>query len=84
MSDAVRRFLRTVAQLIAGGGLTWLTDALVKDIDPQYIPYVLGTYTSVVVLLQNWLEDNTAMPAVLKAPASSGENPAPADAGTIR
>lgn len=32
---------------------------------------------SLVSFLQNYLEDNTAMPALLKAPASDGTNPVP-------
>lgn len=40
---------------------------------------VIACATPIVVFIQNLLEDNTSMPALLKAPASSGENPTPKD-----
>ncbi len=36
-----------------------------------------GGVVSLVAFIQNGLEDNTKMPALLKAPASGGQNPAP-------
>jgi hypothetical protein len=38
---------------------------------------------ALVSYVQNALEDKTMMPAVLKAPASQGQNPAPADGGVV-
>jgi hypothetical protein len=83
MNDAFRRVARTLIQLIAGGGLAWLTDQLAADLDSQYVPYLVGGYTLLVGLCQNLLEDNTAFPAILKAPPSAGQNPVPNDGGPV-
>jgi hypothetical protein len=42
----------------------------------------IGVVEGVLQLLQCFLEDHTNMPALLKAPASEGQNPTPTDAGT--
>jgi hypothetical protein len=42
----------------------------------------MATLTAVVSALQNSAEDSGAIPALLKAPASGGENPVP-DPGTF-
>ena len=85
LPDSLRRTIRTLIQLVASGGLTWLTDQLAHDLDPVWVPYMMGTYTLVVVLAQNYLEDTgiagKTLPAILKAPANPGENPVPKDAG---
>lgn len=77
MSDATRRFLRTVIQLIASGGLTAIVDAVVGGLSPAMIALVLAVWQAVVTYCHNWLEDNTRFPAMLKAPASQGVNPVP-------
>lgn len=79
MSDAVRRALRTLMQLIAAGGLTALVDQLSHDLPTRYVPYVLIGMTLLVSFAQNWLEDNTGMPAILKATPSAGQNPVTQD-----
>jgi hypothetical protein len=76
-SDWWRRGARTLIQLLAAGGFTWLTDQLAKDIPTVYVPYLMGTYTVLVALAQNALEDAGKIPAVLKGQASSGADPAP-------
>lgn len=75
MPDSLRRGIRTFLQFVAGGGLTVLVDNLVVDIPDQYDFYVVFAAGALVSLSQNWLEDNTAFPAVLKASASTGQNP---------
>lgn len=79
MSDPLRRAIRTLMQLVVGGGLTALVNQLAGDVPTKYAPYILIGFTLLVAFCQNWLEDNTAFPAVLKAQASSGQNPVTVD-----
>ena len=72
-NDWWRRAVRTLLQLIAGGGLAWLTDQLAVDLPAQYVPYVVGGYTVLVTLAQNALEDMGAMKPILKDKPSGGE-----------
>lgn len=57
MNTTTRRFLRTLLQLIAGGGLTALVDQLALDIPTTYAPYLVIAFTLLVTLTQNLLED---------------------------
>lgn len=41
------------------------------------IAAVAAAAAAVLTLVQNWLEDNTKFPALLKAPPSQGVNPQP-------
>lgn len=81
MSDATRRALRTLFQFVVAGGLTALINGAVDGLDPSWLALVQAVNQLIVTFAQNWLEDNTAVPALLKAPASEGENPVPDDAG---
>lgn len=81
-NDWWRRAVRTLIQLVAGGGLAWLTDQLAHDLPAQYVPYMMGFYTVLVALCQNALEDAGKLPAVLKAKPSAGADPVP-DEGTV-
>lgn len=66
MNETTQRVIRTLLQLIVGGGLTWLTDQLAKDLPTAYVPYMLGAYTVVVVLAQNYLEETGKIRKVFK------------------
>ncbi len=79
MNDATRRALRTLAQFIVAGGFTQVIDAYVTDLDGVNKLLVLAGVQLVVTFSQNYLEDHTAFPAVLKSHASSGENPVTID-----
>ena len=87
--DWLRRGIRTFLQASVGVFLSLmvtphLPGALGGDAVPER-----GVFTSaliaagwsgviaVLTALHNALEDNTAFPAILKAPASSGQNPEP-------
>lgn len=59
LNDGVERTLRTLVQLVAAGGLTWLTEALANDLPPGSVPYMLGVYTVLVTLCQNAVEEWT-------------------------
>lgn len=74
MSDATRRALRTLFQWIIAGGLTALAGALF-DAESEVIALIHAFNMLCVTFAQNWLEDNTQFPAMLKAQASSGNNP---------
>jgi hypothetical protein len=99
MPDALRRAIRTFAQAFVGVLLlqaaaiavsvnqgTWVPD--VDWLKRVVLSAAAAGVIAVLSWLQNYLEDSgvagKTIPAVLKAPASSGENPAPSDAGTIR
>lgn len=69
MQDWIARILRTLGQMIAGGGFTLLFDQLVHDIDPRYAPYVALGATLFVTFVQNLLEDAKVIPTLMK-PAS--------------
>ena len=75
MKDWIARIVRTLAQMVAGGGFTLLFDQFVKDISDPYKPYVALAATLLVTFVQNALEDAGVVPTVLK-PASP---PAPAN-----
>lgn len=79
MKDWVARIVRTLAQMIAGGGFTLLFDQFVKDIDLKWQPYVALGATLLVTFVQNLLEDATGK-AILK-PASP---PAPSTVQTVQ
>jgi len=55
-SDAFWRVVRSLLQLIAGGGLTVLFTQIVKDTPDQYDPYIWMVNTLIVVIAQNALE----------------------------
>lgn len=86
MSDAMRRAARTFVQAFVGVIVvqaaaialqvqqgTWVPDL-------EWIKRLLASAVAAGVIalcsfIQNWLEDNTEMPAVGKAVASGGQNP---------
>ena len=99
MSDAIRRAIRTFIQSFVGTFvlvgfpvLQGIVDALnngdpvVFDVNVYKRVLIVCAISAVIALVsfvQNWLEDNTNTPAIIKAPASEGQNPAPADGGVV-
>ena len=93
MNDSTRRALRTFLQAFVGTfilvAVPWATDIVTSIVQAE--PYELNfdvlqsagiaaVFAGFIALLswaQNYLEDNTNTPAILKAPASEGQNPAP-------
>lgn len=76
LSDAQRRALRTLLQV----GTIQAIILLLKQfniinwtVEQQAAVTTLGGL--LISFVHNWLEDNTSMPAVLKAVPSSGQNP---------
>lgn len=88
LPDSVRRALRTFVQAFIGVLFVQVA-ALVADLDDGEIDWNLwkrvalsalaAGFVALVTFIHNWLEDNTGLPAVGKATASSGQNPVTVD-----
>ena len=77
-TDPIRRALRTLLQFVAAGGLTAVFNEVIAEIkDGRLAATVLALSLLLVSYAQNELEDRGYLPALLKAPASEGENPVP-------
>ena len=99
MTDSVRRAIRTFVQSFVGTfiliGVPLLQsvyDALAGGDDVAFdvnvwkrvlIACAISAVIALVSWVQNALEDNTLMPAVLKSPPSRGQNPVPEDGGSV-
>lgn len=59
MNDALARIIRTVLQLIAGGGLTALFLQIADDVNDSYKPYIVLASTGLVALAQIAVEELT-------------------------
>jgi hypothetical protein len=85
MPDYIRRTIRGFVQAFLGSFLTSgvlsaaATDGIVdwSLARKAIIAAVAAGFVAAVTLVQNLLEDTTSIPALLKAPASEGENPVP-------
>lgn len=85
MSDPIRRALRGFIQTFIGsfvgsGVLSGFEQDGVVDwaiAKKAAISAGVAGLVAVFAFVQNWLEDNTQVPALLKAPASEGVNPVP-------
>ena len=83
--DAVRRAIRTFLQAFIGLLLASLAgEHLAPNTVPTWdvvqrllIASAFGATIALLAWLQNYLEDNTNFPALLKAPPSAGANPEP-------
>ena len=83
MPDALRRGLRTLLWAVVAmtGGIPALAGAFnVPAGRVAQITAVFSFIAAVVTAIINSAEDHGLIPALLKAPASSGENPMPDDA----
>ena len=70
-SDATGRVLRTVLQLVAGGGLAALISALSDGVSPVVAAILALAGTLAATTAQNLLEETGAIPAVFKPVAVS-------------
>lgn len=83
MPDALRRAIRTFVQaflgsIISSGVLSAMSTGGVVDLSvlgKAAAAAIVAGIIALVTFLQNFLEDNTSFPAVLKARASDGANP---------
>ena len=88
MKDSTRRAVRTGLDLFLGVLLSLGAVLLIPGINETVTEMGLGkafgvfsvvvlVLTTFVTKLKNYLEDEKNFPALLKAPASGGENPVP-------
>ena len=64
----IRKALRTILQLAAGGGLTALVSALAGGLEPATQAVVMAAWTAFVTLLQNTAETAGLIPTLLPTP----------------
>lgn len=88
LPDSVRRAIRTFLQAFTGVVIAQ-AGAILLDVNKgEWVPDVdwlkrlaisatAAGVIAVVTFVHNWSEDHTPMPALLKAPPSSGQNPQP-------
>ena len=84
MSDAVRRGIRSAlwGVLAMAGAVPALAGAF--NLPAATVAKITAAFTATAAVLTaviNAAEDHGVLPALLKSPASSGENPVPDDAG---
>lgn len=77
-SDPLRRGLRGLLQIGTVQAAMGLYNAFaVTPLNATQMVAITMTATPLLIFGQNWLEDNTAFPAIGKAPASGGQEPVP-------
>lgn len=88
MVDSTRRAIRGALQLVAGIlvslGAIFLIPGINEQMEKLGFGQAFGIFGLVVLILttvvtkaQNYFEDETKFPALLKAPSSEGQNPQP-------
>lgn len=78
LSDAQRRSTRSLLQVgLVQAGIALYNAFHAPPFTSEQANAITLFLTPLVVFGQNWLEDNTSAPAILKAPASPGVNPTP-------
>lgn len=81
MSDSLRRGLRTLLDALLAVLAAGVVDAYLLNLDATQRATLVVALTGVISAVKNGLEDRGAIPALLKAPASSGAHPVPDDHG---
>lgn len=79
MNDALRRGTRTFLDIAFVEALLQLAIAFGADFTEAQHAAILVVAPFFISSIKNALEDNGAIPALLKAPASDGEHPIPDD-----
>lgn len=82
MNDATRRSIRGLLQIAVVEAFLRVLEAFGVPINEDQHAAILVLASPLVAFAQNMLEDRAGLPALLKAPASEGQNPIPEDAGT--
>lgn len=67
LTRGVKKAVRTLIQLAAGGALTALIDLLAHGLAPSSAGALMTFWTALVAFLQNYLETNGTIPAILPA-----------------
>jgi hypothetical protein len=84
MSDALRRGLRSALWMTLAMAGAVPTLAAAFNLAASRVAQITAVFTAAAAVLTaviNSAEDHGVIPALLKSPASSGENPVPDDAG---
>lgn len=68
LSRGVRKGLRTILQVVAGGALTALVTAMADGLEPEMQALVMGAWIALVAFAQNWAETAGKIPTVLPTP----------------
>lgn len=68
LSRGIRKGLRTIAQVAAGGALTALVTAMAGGLDPSIQAVVMGAWVALVAFCQNWAETAGKIPTFLPSP----------------
>lgn len=66
MNEALKRALRTGAQLVVSGLLTGAVDKFAGGLSPDVAGLILAGWQVVVTYAHNLLEDKGVVPAILK------------------
>ena len=66
MNETSKRAVRTMVQLVAGGGLTGVIAALSSGLNQQETAVVMAVMTLVVTFCQNWAEESGWVKPLLK------------------
>jgi hypothetical protein len=69
LTRGVKKGIRTVAQVVAGGALTALVTAIAGGLAPSTQALVMGAWIAFVAFAQNWAEGAAAIPVLLPTPA---------------
>lgn len=77
----VRKGLRTLLQLVAGGALTALVAVLAHGLSPGAEAIIMAGWTALVAAAHNTLEASGAIPVLLPTPPLSSIPPPPTAAG---
>lgn len=69
LSRGIKKGLRTIAQVAAGGGLTLLVTALTGTLTPNVAMLAMGGWTAFVAFSQNWAEGAGKIGVLLPTPS---------------
>lgn len=69
LSRGIKKGLRTIAQVAAGGALTALVTALAGGLNPSVQAIVMGAWIAFVAFSQNWAEGAGKIGVLLPTPA---------------
>lgn len=69
LTRGLKKGLRTVGQVIVGGGATALVAALADGLSPRNAALLLGAFTALAAFLQNYGEGSGHLPVLLPTPS---------------
>lgn len=69
LTRGLKKGLRTIGQVIVGGGATALVAALADGLSPRNAALLLGAFTALAAFLQNYGEGSGHLPVLLPTPS---------------